>query len=87
MRAAAFIPAISLAASPSLSLPGVQGFLTPTPETIRALVAESKAMPPAPGTVHLDLLYRRSPFRRFFSTTEKRFGESSRVPGAWRPIL
>lgn len=65
MRVAAFVLAIGLVATLSLSLPGVQGLLTPTPETIHALVAESKAMPPAPGSVHLDLVYRRTPFRRF----------------------
>jgi acetyl esterase/lipase len=65
MRVAVFVLAIGLVATLSLSLPGVQGLLTPTPETIHALVAESKAMPPAPGPVHLDLVYRRSPFRSF----------------------
>ncbi len=65
MKTAAFIFAIGLFATFSLSLPAVQGFLTPTPETIHALVAESEAMPSAPGPVHLDLVYRQSPFRRF----------------------
>ncbi len=64
MKAAAFVLAIGLFGLFILSIPSVQSLLTPTPETIGSLVAESEAMPPVPGVVHLDLLYGRGAFRR-----------------------
>lgn len=48
-----------------VSLPAVQGLLTPTPKTIRSLVAESKAKGPVSGTVHLDLVYSSRLFRTY----------------------
>ncbi len=48
-----------------LLLPSVQAHLLPTPETLSALVQESKSKPPAPGVVHGDLVYKAGWRRRY----------------------
>lgn len=64
MRLLLFLFATIVVAMTSLSLPAVQGLLTPTPKTIRSLVAESKGKGPVEGTVHLDLVYKAGLTRR-----------------------
>jgi acetyl esterase/lipase len=44
-------------------IPAVQGLVVPMPGTIRTLIRESEAKPPAGGVVHRDLVYRDGTFR------------------------
>ena len=53
---------VALAAA-FIFIPAVQGLVVPMPGTIRTLVRESEAKPPAGGVVHRDLVYRDGAFR------------------------